>query len=67
MLSHLPVLPIIVPLMAAPLCVLVRQRKLALGISLTVCWATFALAVMLLLEVLRDGVQSYALGGWVAP
>ena len=67
MLTHLPVLPIIVPLMAAPLCVLVRQRKLALGIALTVCWGTFAMTVMLLMEVLHHGVQSYALGGWVAP
>ena len=67
MLTHLPVLPIIVPLMAAPLCVLVRQRKLALGISLAVCWGTFALTVMLLMEVLSHGVQSYSLGGWAAP
>ena len=67
MLTHLPVLPIIVPLMAAPLCVLVRQRKLALGIALAVCWATFVLTVMLLMEVLENGVQSYAMGGWAAP
>ena len=67
MLTHLPVLPIIVPLMAAPLCVLVRQRKLSLGICLAVGWATFALTVMLLMEVLEHGVQSYAMGGWAAP
>jgi len=67
MLEHLPVLPIIVPLMAAPLCVLVRQRKLALGIALAVCWGTFVMTVMLLMEVLRNGMQTYALGGWVPP
>ncbi|MEC9004543.1 MAG: monovalent cation/H+ antiporter subunit D family protein [Planctomycetota bacterium] len=67
MLDHLPVLPIIVPLIAAPLCVLVRQRRMSLGIALVVSWATFALTATLLVTVLDKGEQVYALGGWVAP
>ncbi|MBI82290.1 MAG: cation:proton antiporter [Planctomycetaceae bacterium] len=67
MLAHLPVLPIIVPLLAAPLCVLLRQRRLALALALTVCWATFAMTLMLLGRVLAEGTQTYVLGGWVAP
>ena len=53
MLAHLPVLPIIVPLIAAPLCVLVRERRMALGIALVVSWVTFALTATLLVTVLR--------------
>ena len=67
MLEHLPVLPVIVPLIAAPLCVLVRQRQLTLSIALVICWSTFALTLMLLVKVLGSGTQTYDLGGWVAP
>ena len=44
--QHLPILQIIVPLIAAPLCLLIRQRTLVFGFALCVCWATFAIAVM---------------------
>ena len=67
MLAHLPVLPIIVPLLAAPLCVLLRQRRLVLGLALAVCWATFTMTLMLLRRVLAEGTQTYELGGWLAP
>ena len=66
-MQHLPVLLIITPLVAAPLVVLVRRRALAAGIALAVCWAAFAMAVMLLASVLAGGVISYELGGWAAP
>ena len=48
---HLPILQIIVPLIAAPLCLLLRQRTLVLGFAICVCWATFAMAVMLFLRI----------------
>jgi multicomponent Na+:H+ antiporter subunit D len=65
--QHLPVLQIITPLIAAPLCVLVRQRLAVFGIALAVCWATFAMSIMLLEQVLTEGVIIYHLGGWAAP
>ena len=74
---HLPILQIIVPLMAAPLCLLIRQRTLVFGFALSVCWATFAIAVMLLVRIVFSDssdpgspaatVITYQLGGWVAP
>jgi len=66
-MNHLPVLLIVVPLMSAPLCVLIRQRKLVLGFGLAVAWSCFAMATSLLLRVLREGTVSYALGNWPAP
>ncbi len=77
MQHHLPILQIIVPLIAAPLCVLIRQRHLVFGFTLTVCWATFAMAIMVLVRVLAPeashdgglpgGQLTYQLGGWLAP
>ena len=67
MLEHLPVLPILFPMLAAPLCVLIRQRRLVMGSAVAVCWITFALTVRLLLLVMTDGTQTYEMGGWQVP
>ncbi|MGB5340175.1 MAG: monovalent cation/H+ antiporter subunit D family protein [Gammaproteobacteria bacterium] len=67
MTSHLPVLQVITPLLAAPLCLLVTNRGFAWGISLLASWTSFAIAVLLLREVQTGGEISYALGGWSAP
>ncbi len=64
---HVPVLQVVVPLVAAPLCVLLRARRLVMGFSIAVTWATFALSVSLLQRVLEVGTVSYELGGWAAP
>jgi multicomponent Na+:H+ antiporter subunit D len=67
--EHLPVLQIVVPLMAAPLCVLIRERILVLCCTITVCWSTFLTSVALLVTVWRSpaGEISYPLGNWPAP
>ena len=64
---HLPVLQVVVPLIAAPLCLLVRQRQLVTAFSIAVTWVTFAISILLLARVLGEGVISYELGGWPAP
>ncbi|MHC4958571.1 MAG: monovalent cation/H+ antiporter subunit D family protein [Planctomycetota bacterium] len=66
---NLPVLPIVLPLVSAPLCLLMRKRALVMGFSITVLWIVFGLACALLGRVLtvEGGVESYALGGWAAP
>lgn len=68
MQQHLPVLLIITPLVAAPLCLLLRQRVFALPLALAVCWSTFAMALWLL-DIARNtpGGITYQLGGWAAP
>jgi multicomponent Na+:H+ antiporter subunit D len=64
---HLPALQIVVPLMAAPLCVLIKDRLRALVWSIAVCWVSFAMASRLLYLVGQAGVLSYEMGGWPAP
>lgn len=65
--AHLPVLQVVVPLMAAPLCAIFRKATIAWLIALAATWMTFVIAIALLFQVLDLGVVSYALGGWVAP
>lgn len=65
--THLPALQIVLPLVAAPLCVLLRGATLAWLLALVVCWATLGVAAALLDRVLESGVIVYSLGGWDAP
>jgi len=65
--DHLPALQVVVPLLAAPLCVLLRRPGHAWLLATVVSWAVFAVAVLLLIRVLEQGVLSYHLGGWEPP
>jgi len=64
---HLPALQVVVPLMAAPLCVLLRRGLLPWLLALLVSWACLAISISLLLQVLETGTISYLLGSWAAP
>ena len=66
-LSQLPALQVTLPLIAAPLCLLVRSGRAAWGIALFASAASFAVAVLLLSRVLDQGTLSYEFGGWAAP
>ena len=65
--AHYPALQIAVPLIAAPLCVLLRKGTLAWLIAVAVSWLALFIAVQLLQQVLASGPISYELGGWAAP
>ena len=65
--QHLPALQVVVPLIAAPLCLLLRRGDLAWGLALVVSWVALAIAVMLLNAVVTGGVISYELGDWAPP
>jgi multicomponent Na+:H+ antiporter subunit D len=65
--AQLPVLQVVVPLMAAPLCIVLRHRLVAWGWATLVSLVTFAMALALLDRTLGGGVLSYAVGGWAAP
>ncbi len=67
MTPHLPVLQVVIPLMAAPICVVLRQATAAWLLATGVTWSAFAISLMLLSQVMDGGVISYELGGWVAP
>lgn len=66
-ISNLPALQIVVPLLAGPLCVLLRREDISYGIALVASWASFAMSVLLLMMVLESGTISFAMGGWAPP
>lgn len=66
-ISNLPALQIVVPLLAGPLCVLLRREDVSYGIALVASWASFALSILLLIAVLEGGTISFAMGGWEPP
>ena len=66
-MAHLPALQVVVPLMAAPLTVLLRRRDLAFGVALVASWTALVIAVLLWLQVEAGGTLSYAIGNWPPP
>lgn len=65
--DNLPILQVIIPLLAAPLCVVLRQRQLVWCLALAVCWISLACSIGLLVEVMQHGPIVYDVGGWPAP
>jgi multicomponent Na+:H+ antiporter subunit D len=65
--SHLPVLQVILPLIAAPICVILRQGTLSWLLATLVCLLSFVISCALFNQVMLEGVMSYALGGWLSP
>ncbi len=65
--EHLPALQVVVPLLSAPLIVLVRRHGAAWAIATLVSWAALAIAIGLAIEVAQNGPLSYAIGSWPPP
>lgn len=65
--QNLPALQVVIPLIAAPTCVVLYRPNLAWAFATLVSWAALAIAIALLLQVLATGPISYELGGWAPP
>ncbi len=65
--EHLPALQVVVPLLAAPLMVLVRRGTFAWLLATAVSWTTLAIALALVFQVREAGTISYAMGSWPPP
>ncbi len=65
-LEHLPVLQVVIPLIAAPLCIFLPGRA-AWGVAVLASWSALAISLNLLGQVLSAGTISYALGDWAPP
>ena len=64
---HLPALQVVIPLVSAPLSVLVRRADTAFLIVTAASWAAFATAIALWLGTGDGGTISYAIGNWPPP
>ena len=66
-LPHLPALQVVIPLIAAPLCLLARRASLAWTIAFLASACATAAAATLAYQTLRHGPISYHMGGWAPP
>ncbi|MEM8987569.1 MAG: monovalent cation/H+ antiporter subunit D family protein, partial [Pseudomonadota bacterium] len=67
LIPHLPVLHVVVPMVAAPITIMLPPGRLPWLWAVLVSWVTFAISIALLMEVRDADVISYALGGWAPP
>ncbi len=67
MTSHLPILQVVVPLIAAPIMVLLRSGPIAWVLAVSVSWAALAIAAGLFVEVADGSLVSYWIGSWPPP
>ena len=65
--AHLPVLQVVVPLLIAPLVMLLRPSGLAWAAATATSFMSFLIAVALVSGALAGEAQTYALGSWAAP
>ncbi len=65
--QHLPALQVVIPLIAAPVTVLLRRRGLAFGTALAASWVAFTISLLLWFQVADSGTISYAIGSWPPP
>ena len=65
--EHLPALQVVLPLMSAPLIVVVRREPFAWALATIVSWIGLAIAVELAVRTAQSGVISYAIGNWPPP
>jgi len=63
--DHLPALQVVIPLLAAPLMLVVRRGAWFLAVA--VSWTALAIAIALVLKVHETGTISYAIGNWPPP
>lgn len=66
-MHHFPVLQVVVPLIAAPLALLLRQRRLVYVLLLLVSGACLGISLALWSAVQDGSVISYAIGSWPPP
>jgi len=66
-LHHLPILQVLVPLLAAPVALLLRRGYPAWVLATGVSWLVLVMAMGLVRQVLINGTLSYELGGWAPP
>lgn len=67
--AHLPILPVVIPALAAPFALLVmrRRRRLGIAIAMVSCLALLATALTIMAQVADGTVLAYAVGAWPAP
>lgn len=67
MIPHFPILQVIIPLLAAPLCLFLRIPRLVGLFAILASLTAFLVSCALLNQVITSGTIEYWLGGWEPP
>ena len=67
LVDHLLALQVVVPMLLAPVVILLAPRGLAWAASAMVSVLAFAIAIQIVQGVLTSGPMSYMMGSWPAP
>ncbi len=67
MSGQLPALQVVLPLLMAPIALILRNPRGVWMLTLVVTWMTFGISLSLLMQVLDSGTITYRIGGWAAP
>lgn len=67
LLSHLPALQVVLPLLAAPICFLLYKTGWAWFVAFAVSLCGLAISTLLFIQVSGGTFISYAMGGWEPP
>lgn len=67
MLTQLPALAVVIPLLSAPLCLFLRRSLLAWIFTVIASGLTMVVSIALLQQVMSTGTIVYEMGGWSAP
>lgn len=65
--EHLPALQVIVPMLSAPLVMLLRERQLSWMLTTAASLCAFAVSIALTMQILAVKESSYLMGSWPAP
>lgn len=65
--THFPILQVVLPLIAAPIMVIMRRGTLTWVLAVIVSWTGLFISLSLLAQVAEGGVISYAIGNWPPP
>lgn len=66
-IPHLPVLSVVTPMLAAPLCIIFGNRSIAWTLAFVASLLSFLFSAHLMLQVMDGDIISYHLGGWEPP
>ena len=67
MLTQLPALAVILPLLSAPLCLFIRRSLFAWLFTVIASGLTMLVSIILLQQVMASGTIVYEMGGWSPP
>lgn len=67
LLDHLPALQVLLPLMGAPICFLLRKEALVSAFTVAISFACLGISMSLLGDAMHGDVIVYEFGGWSRP